>query len=298
MGVVLPLTVVAAFNWFSEVVVIADTRVSQRVKVIRPDFPESPQDFLKTWDCLKKLYSIQSPRSPEKAAVLGFSGDIRAAKTVIVHLSKYKFQNYKRRLVMANLKEELRRWIEEATVSKLEPRARGGLKFMLCGIEPSRHMSGKRRNGKTVIFTVGSLPTSEAHIYIYTVNKDSGKVTVSKRLGSAVIGSGRRLKREIMKKANGALKFGFRHPHLHQGRAFLISHIVGLMFEENQSIKDVGGPFQAIRITPNGLIDMYVWPPSAKHHNVEVRHEGARSTIFNAVLGEEYTLYPVWELPL
>lgn len=291
------MTVVAAFNWFSEVVVIADTRVSQKCKSIWPDSSHPSQDFLQTWDCLKKLYSIRSPRDPHKAAVLGFSGGIQAARTVIAHLGKHKFQNYKRHLVMVNLKDELRRWIEEATVSKLGPEERNGLTFMLCGIEPSRHISGKR-NGRPVVFTVGSLSTSEAHIYVYTVDKDSGEVTVSQRLGSAVIGSGRKLEREIKRRANEALRFGFRHPQLHQGRAFLIGHLVDLMFEEDQSIRNVGGPFQAIRIMPSGLTDIWAWPAKVKYHNIKVRHEGTKTVIFNPTLGEEYTLYPVWELPL
>jgi hypothetical protein len=154
------VTVVVGFNWLSEMVMIADTRVSWSGSM------RSPQDIL------KKLYVIQSP---SKAAVLGFSGDVHAAKTVMVHLKDHKFQNYSRPFVMANLKDDLGRWIEEVTATKLRPETRANLKFMLCGIEPSRHPPVKRDNK-----VVGFLTVPEAHIYVYTVGKDSGKVMVSK----------------------------------------------------------------------------------------------------------------------
>ena len=271
------MTVVVGFNAFSEVVMIADTRVSW------------PNNTRPSQDVLQKLYPIVGSR---KAAVFGFCGNIEAAKTVMVHLKERKFKRIERHFVIVTLKDYLQRWIEEVTTTQLEPEARAKLSFILGGIEPSRHPPIKRGTKIT-----GFLRFPEVHIYVYTVNEDNGKVAVSKRSGFAVIGSGRELEKEIEKKVYQGIRFGFKQPNLHWARTFLIGDVIASLFKENQSVT-VGGPFQTIRITPTGLEESYIWPPNAKWKNVEIQREATKTTIYNPVSNEKYTVYPVWELSL
>jgi len=84
------MTLVVGFNWISEMVMIADTRVSWQGTQLSPS------------DSLLKLYGIQGN---SKSAVLGFCGDLQAARAVLVHLKDRKFQNYSRPLVIAQLKD-------------------------------------------------------------------------------------------------------------------------------------------------------------------------------------------------
>ena len=52
------MTAVVGINFLSEVIMIADTRVSW------------PNNLLPPEDALQKLYVIRSPRTPTKAAIL------------------------------------------------------------------------------------------------------------------------------------------------------------------------------------------------------------------------------------
>jgi hypothetical protein len=272
------MTAVVGINFLSEVIVIADTRVSW------------PDDLLPPEDILQKLYRIHSPQTPTKAAILGFAGDISAIKIVAQHLGKNKFQNYKRPLVMVSLKNDLRRWIEEVTTT-LEPRARAGLRFMLCGIEPSRSLSIKK--GNTVIRSKQIL---ETHIYVFQVSSNTGKVKVLKRNDLAVIGSGAQLRRELKSKVLPAIRFGFNQPNLHWGRAHLVGEIANEVFQ-NAGIKGVGGPLQVGRVTSEGLFLDYIWPRSVESKDVQVSQEGQKTILYNPSLGKRYTLYPIWALP-
>jgi len=256
---------------------LADTRISWKKKQFPPK------------DILRKLYTLGDAN---KSIVLGFSaGDLRAAKTVMAFLMSRKFQNYKRPLVIKQFKDDLRRWIEEVATAELSPEQRQELKFMVCGVEPSRHPP-ILKNGKVI----GHAPFVESHIYIYTIG-GTGKVQVNAQpVSFGVIGSGNELRDEIRKKVNETIKFGFRQPNLHWARAFLINEIVASMAQENKLVSaTVGGPFQIIRITPNGLETQYTWPPDVESKNVEVRIEDSRTIVHNPALGEKYVLHPIWE---
>lgn len=272
------VTVVVGFNCLSEIVMVADTRVSWQ------DDARPPTDIL------QKLYAI---RRQGKAAVFGFSGNVPAARIVMDYVVRHRLRNYRRarRFVLTRLKDDLRRWIEEVAQDRLQPAERGWLKFMLCGILPSRHPQLKR-NG----MIVGSMPYPESHIYVYTVAKDSGKVHVKRQPMFAVIGPDRGTERDLRTKVQPLIRFGFGAPQLHWGRAVLIGEVIASMFKDRQS-EIVGGPFQAVRITPEGLETHYIWPPDTEHKNVEVRDDGARVIVYNPALKAEYTLYPIWDLP-
>jgi len=221
---------------------------------------------------------------------LGFAGDISAIKVVVQHLGKNKFQNYKRPIVMVSLKDNLRHWIEEATTT-LEPRARTGLKFMLCGIEPSRSLSIKK--GNTIIKSKQIL---ETHIYVFQVSSNTGKVKVLKRNDLAVIGSGAQLRKELKNRILPVISFGFNQPNLHWGRAHLVGEIANEIFQ-NSSIKGVGGPLQVGRVTTEGVRLGYIWPRSVESKNVQVSQEGQKTILYNPSVGKKYTLYPIWALP-
>ena len=255
---------------------IADTRVSFHPKGLPPQ------------DCLIKVYEILGP---SKAAALGFCGNnLSGIRAVMTYLKERKFQHYKRRFVLVNLKHSLRDWIEERAIT-LAPEQRDGLKFMLCGVEPCRHPPVKLRNG-----SVGSLPVPEAHLYVYSVSKDTGKVGVTACSRVAVIGSGEELTRKIETEVNGLQRFGQGAPQLYWAREFVTSSVVASMFEDGGS-EDVGGLFQVVRITPRGIERDWVLPPSCGPQNVIYRKEGDRLIVSAPALGKQYTLYTIWNCP-
>ena len=165
---------------------------------------------------------------------------------------------------------------------------------MLSGVEPSRHPP-LIKNGKVV----GRLPFVESHIHIYTIG-DTGKVQVNTGpVSFGVIGSGNRLRSEILEKVRGTIRFGFGQPNLHWARAALISEIIASIAKENKSVSaTVGGPFQVVRITPQGLEIQYTWPPECESKNVQVQIEGSKTIVYNPALGERYVLHHILEFSL
>jgi hypothetical protein len=277
------MTAVVGINWLWEVIVVADTRVSWR----------SRDTVLKKEDVLKKLYTIESSTSPQKTAVLGFScDDLRTAKAVMIHLKVRKFQNYGRPLVMAHLKDDLHGWIEEVTIAKLSPEMRKGLRFMLCGIEPSRP-SVVKKNDKVI----RRIRMPRAHLYVYKVDRRSGRVTVDSEQDIAMIGSGRRVIDRIRESSNRWIGFGGLG-QMQWARAHIMAEIVSLICRDS-ALGDIGGPFQTGCITSTGLVgDHYVWPPGVGSSVVKTEQEGERTIISNPLLGKKYILHPIWELSI
>ncbi len=272
------MTVILGCNWFTEVIMMADSRISWE------DHQRPPQDTL------RKLYTLSDSN---KSAVLGFCGDIQAAKIVMLYLIEQKFQSYKRHFVLSQFRDELGQWIEEVAKSKLTPRQRTTIKFMLCGIEPTRHASISK-DGKVI----GTLPFVEAHIYVYRIGRN-GKVECDKRPRLfAVIGSGKKLESIISKKLQKMISFGFDTPQLHWGRAVVGGEVLANIIMENEEVSaTVGGPFQVIRITPAGLETHYIWPPGQDGRNVDIQYDNSKVVIYNPSTQEKYILYPVWDLP-
>lgn len=272
------MTVVVGANFLSEVLVIADTRVYW------PDGSRPPQDIV------QKLYRIRSPRTPDKEAIIGYSGDISGIKEVAQYLGKDKFEHYKRPLVMLNLKEDLRGWIEESTIS-LDVWKRKGLKFMLCGIEPSRQVP--IRKGDKII---RSRQILETHIYVFSVNARSGKVNVNRVGDLAVIGSGATKTKELKKKILSTITFGFSQPNLHWARSVVAGEIANEIIL-NRDIRSIGGPLQVVRIAPDGVSANYIWPEETRDRNVEASQQGQVTILQNASSNRKYKLYPIWALP-
>lgn len=273
------MTVVVACNWLTEAIMLADSRVSWS------DNRHPPQDTL------RKLYTVGGPR---KGAVIGFCGDLQAARAVMRFLMEAKLRDYRRRFVIPQFRDQLCRWIEEAAETQLQPRQRTRVKFMLCGIEPSRHPP-LLKGGKVVRQT----PFAEVHICVYRIGAN-GKVVVDARpKRCAVIGTGRALERLIAARLAETLSFGLAEPKLHWARAVLAGEVIAsLVAQDKKAALTVGGPLQVIRITAGGLETHYIWPATVADRNTHVEQDGARTIVTNPSTSERYILHPIWELEL
>jgi len=273
------MTVIIGINWYTEMLVLADTRVSW------PNQSRPPEDIL------RKLYTITDHR---KTAVLGFSGNIQAAQFVMQYLMEKKFRHIRRKLVIERLKDNLRFWLEEVATTKLSPEARGSLSFMLCGLEPYRPpFLGK--NPEKVL--TSHLMNQEIHLYIYRIAKDSGKVNMTKYRNIAITGSGKDMSQEVVEEIHQAIHFGFDQPNIHWARSMIVTQQIAEIFKKSEYNMSVGGPFQTIRITPEGVTEFYTWPPDLEYYDVEVLREPNLTTIYNPKQNKTYKLYPIWGLP-
>jgi len=161
---------------------------------------------------------------------------------------------------------------------------------MLCGLEPRRHPRVFHRGN-----LVGSLAIPEPHLYVYTVQGSSGRVSVDRAGTCAVIGSGRELEGEICQKIHQVVHFGSRTPELHWARALLITEIVASMFAERQSAT-VRGPFHYMRILTDGsLLQNFTWPGESPSPDLLVRRGQHMVEIRHPSSGEKYALRPLWD---
>jgi hypothetical protein len=278
------MTVVIGVDYLDEILVIADTRVSYGGK------------YDKNYG-LKKLLIFGNKN---KVLILGFCGKVCAAQAVIRHIMEDKLTpNYKRRLIISHLKEDIRRWIEEITTT-LPSDQRDRLSFMLCALESLRRRPVKNE-GVTKI-----LPFFERHIYTYRIKGD-GKVEVvddelEKRnilvkCNIAVIGIEEELVSKISKNAADLINFGRKMPNFHIARAVVLEHTISSIFQEVDH-KKVGGPFQIVRIVPppNPSQLIYQWS-QVGNKNIEVTHKNDRTTMTNLSTNETCILLPIWEWP-
>jgi|GEM_PF-6736895 len=268
------MTVVAAFNWLDEIIIVADSRVSWNGK--RP--PE---------DVLIKLHIFNDAR---KAIVIGFAGDLQVIKTVMVQLN-FKFEKYSHRFVLSILKDKVRRWIEEVTLGKLRPGIKRDIKFILCGMERSCHPEVKQDG-----LTIGHMPWPQMHFYEYTINCVSGKVQLISSPGPIVIGSGAALKAEIIEAFQRSIKFGFNLSALRPARALIVTDTISLIFKDSPQSPEVGGPFHYICLTPDRLQQNYVWPSDGNFKNFAITKSGTKTILYNSELNKTFTLNPVWEV--
>ena len=152
------------------------------------------------------------------------------------------------------------------------------------------------RDSGPVALTIGSKPIPERHIYTYRVDKE-GCVTKAKRQGFGIVGSGSSLRAGVTKAANDILNFGLTMPALHWARANLLGQAVATEFAKHPRMRGVGGPFQVVRVTAEGLDTQWIWPAPDVHVNVEVRAERNATTVINAETHKTYRLSTVWALP-
>lgn len=271
------MTVVVACNWLTEAIVLADSRVSWA------NGHRSPQDIL------RKLYTIGGPG---KGAVIGFCGDLQAAQIVMQFVMERKLKNYRRRFVIPRFRDELSRWMQEVAKTELLPAQRTSVKFMLCGIETSRHPPVLRRDK-----VVRETPFAEVHICIYRILANGDVSVDARRRKCAVIGTGRALERLVAARLGEMLSFGFAEPKLHWARAVVAGEVIASLIQQDDRVSlTVGGPMQVIRITAVGLETQYIWPAGAADRNTVVEQDGSRTIISNPSTNERYVLHPIWEL--
>jgi hypothetical protein len=263
------MTVIIGADYESEILVLADTRVSPGKKNGTP-----PKDQL------IKLIGVDFFG---RQAVLGFSGNIFYAKRIIESL-RIRAKHFRS---SGDLKEDFRRWIEDAIKMK---RNRHYVQLMLCDFGAA----------------------DEAHIYVYDIKKD-GKVQLQPQgtieiVGSgghpgrgkvAVIGSGSKLKDRI----HEATLRPFGDPRRYENyeaysrvRMLMVEGLVASEFTGMDS-QQIGGPFTIIRLRPNALIGpTFTWPIGSDNaSDVEFKEEDKKVILRKLSTGEKYVLYSIFD---
>ncbi len=271
------MTVIIGINWFTEMLILADTRISWENQSRPPE------------DKLLKLYKYRTANG--KTIVFGFSGNIEGIKKVMQELMEKKFPSIKERLFIEKIKDDLLIWLREIT-PKL-PLNERKLSFMLCGFEPYRPpFFGK--NPEKIL--VKHLMNQETYFYIYNRDKN-GNMGIQRSRSIAITGSGKNMSREIVNEIGKAIRFGFDQPNLHWARAMLVTQRIAEAFKKSKYDTSVGGPFQTIRITPEEVTEFYTWPPDLQYYDVEIIQEPNITRIYNPRQNKTYNLYPIWSLP-
>jgi len=263
------MTVIIGADYGSEILVLADTRVSFGKESGTP-----PKDQL------IKLIGVDFFG---REAVLGFSGNIAYAKRIIESLcrrAKY-FRS------SGNLKEDFRRWIEDTIRMKRE---RHHIQFMLCDFdladEAHIYVYDVKKSGEVRIQPQGTIEIIDPGGH-----PGRGKVTV--------IGSGGKLKQKIYEttlRPFGDPRKYDDYEAYSQVRMLMVEGIIASEFEDMGS-QDVGGPFTIMRLRPNALIGpTYTWPiGSGDTSDVQFTEEGKRVILSKPSTGKKYVLYSVFD---
>ena len=263
------MTVIIGADYNSEILVVADTRVSFGKKHNIP-----PKDQL------VKLVSIQFF---QRQAVLGFSGNIPFAKYVIELLGIHAQVSKS----CGDLKEDLRGWIENAIRMK---RPRYHLEFMLCDFDPTEeahiYVYDIREDGKVLL-----QPQGIVNVIDSGGRPGRGKV--------AIIGSGRELKERVYEATLNSVG----NPEQYDSyeaysnvRALMAVTVIDHEFRTINS-QDVGGPFTVIRLRPKTLIGPhYLWPLDDKGtSDIRQTQDGKCTILSRPSTGETYTLYKIFD---
>lgn len=268
------MTAVIGFNWLTEVVMVADSRVSWANGRYQ--------------DNLRKLYILGDGK---KSVAVGFSGNLQGANRVLSYLFEKKLPRYHRPFVISQFKNDFGKWIEEISISYPDLGIRGNVRFMLCGIEPSRHPP-VIKDGKTI----GYAPFVDYQIYKYNIGKNGRVQTNTKPLSFCIIGSGQVLEKTIRKKVEELIGFGYANQNTHWARALLAGDVISSLYKDIGSTT-VGGPFEVIRITPSGIETQYVWSVEDENKDLDVSYSGASVIIHNPSSDKTCTLHSIFEYP-
>jgi hypothetical protein len=271
------MTVIVGANLITEFAMIADTRVSWPTATSR-----SPQDIL------QKLYPIAESNN---FAVLGFSGRLSVAKIIIKCLKERKFNNFRREFIMEVFKDSLQKWIEEITIREIPRHLWGSVKFMLGGVEPRRH--SRIVDGNKIIGFIPQIP--EIHIYAYSTNKNTGQVSVTRKISCAIIGSGGKYESAVEERIARVNTLFITEPGLQWAKPVILTDMIARVYRKRDEIT-VGGPFQLIRITQLGMEQHYIWHTDESHSNVDVRQELTSTVISHPDLKASYNIQPIWHL--
>lgn len=279
------MTVIVAIDYLTELLVIADARVS---------YLSSGQYDAKHG--LQKLLPILSP-DKSTPATLGFSGDVALAKAVFHHLLVNKqINNYQRPFIISQLKDDIERWIQEAVDAAWANNLKTKASFLFCAIEPKVERPTFDSQGNRIPSPLAE-PFKECHIYSYTIS-DSGKVHVQRHQKIALIGSGKTEQEpEIIKISEKLIGFGRGDPNQDLNRAFAVMREMAFAFEDAAS-RTVGGAFQVVRMVLPPKKSMQIWrwlagnPLSIK--DVEITEQDEVITMKHKGKGSSFALYPIW----
>lgn len=260
------MTLIVGANYGSEILMIADTRVSVDEKYGIP-----PKDVL------RKLVFIDFF---QRRAVLGFSGNIHAIKKIIESISR-KAKYFRS---SGNLKDDIKRWIEEAI--KME-RQRHHLQFMLCGFDATE---------KPHIYVYEAKKDGEVQLQLQDTINIVGPGGHPGQGMVAVIGSGSKLKRRI----HETTLMSFGDPKKYKDfeaysnvRALMATDIIAAEFEDIKS-KDVGGPFVMARIRPNECIGpRFLWPDRDDSSEVQGTMDDKKTVLYKPSTNEKYILFSI-----
>lgn len=267
------MTLVVGVDYGTEILVLADTRVSVSD---RPDAP-TPKD---------QLIKLVSVDFAQRSAILGFSGKIRVIKEIIESLqTRARYPGVFKR--SGSLRDDFKGWMEDIVKRIRRNQKLEKLQFMLCDFNPS----------------------DEEHIYLYEI-KENGEVlldppkTVSiigkgghpGRGKVAVIGSGSEFKQKIYE----ATLRPFGNPNSYNDYE-AYSRFRTLMSEANihswfQDIPSttVGGPFAIFRVRPNGLVGPnFAWPIGEDSPDTRVEQDGQKTVLYNPSIGKKYILFSI-----
>lgn len=282
------MTAIIAFNYITEILVIADTRVS---------YPTAKEKL--KYDGLHGLRKTVPIHNKEDGniAILGFSGEVSFAKALFRYLLvEKKLNNYQRPFVIEQLHEDIRKWI-------IEFRRQGRVtnnhlfQMLFAGFEPKRKIPFQDQAGKPIS---PSFDFRECHLYVYTVT-ETGNVQTRRETGSyAVIGSGQNeAPTDIEEIYTQWIGFGRGHPEHDIHRAWAVGNWISHAFETIGS-RTVGGPIEILRLVPPPYETSTLWlwepggmtgpPPTLK----VVDQSDGTILIENSKNGQEMTIYPIW----
>lgn len=268
------MTVVSAANFFSELTVLTDSRVSANGQPIRTDYG------------LLKMVPIEN-RATGTVFILAFSGYLSGIEPLLSFVLP-KLMNSKRRFVLAHLKDDLVKWISEAALQSLD-KPISTTNFLLCGLEALKRQLLVDQEGLRSVS-----PFHDPHIYLYSIT-DKGRVSVKGYGSGIVIGSGSELQHEITFLAHDLLSAGRSSTHGEEFRALIFCYTIAQRFREAQ-VSTVGGPY-LVGISRPGYFRDYFWWPDEQPNSNALLLERLQSNvkITNTLNNRTCELLHIWE---
>jgi ATP-dependent protease HslVU (ClpYQ) peptidase subunit len=252
------MTLIVGIDHGSEILVLADTRVSYGSRLHAP----APRDQL------RKLVSI---RLPQSQVILGFSGNIPEIQRVL----RYVKRKAQYAPSSGSLMGDLTTFMEEP----VGPRKQ--LSFMLCGFEPT---------GEPQIVVFGLTTTGEV-----VLRPDELFCTPQTRV--AIIGSGAEFKEQIHRMILHPVGHPQQYQDFEafsRVRSMMAETIISLWFQDRDA-KHVGGPFAVYRLRRDGsLIRRYMLPLDEDSPDAEVTEDETKTVLYNPSTGKRYTLFSIF----
>jgi hypothetical protein len=236
------MTIIAALDFFQEIIVIGDTRVSYG------------DQFVANYG-IKKLVVI----GLEKIAVgFGFCGPILPAKKVIADLTRNPIKPDPKVFSIDLIHYILKLRIQESLVNFKYEEVKG-LAFLFAAFDP--HNLRPVYTDDTHTKLAGHVDFNQRYFIVYQVQEDMSVISIKPNARIVAIGSGKKEIATVGEYSLNLLNMGFNTPDdsaTRNDRAYLISLKLLERFELIKSAT-VGGPFEVLRITRSGWQGFYAW---------------------------------------